>query len=282
MRTPPFLLGAALLFWGWQTGFLVVGIVLAGVLESPRFIKTRWEFSDEDLSRIWTFCGLLLLAALVYAFTANDGPARFSRFFQRSNFFTQRNAGAASARTATALIRWTPMVLFLFVVAQAFSSREEIPLTTISLFVRRRVKKAQQLGQPLPSVRGVNAAYPYFALCLFAASMHAGEDSSFFWGLGTLLAWALWAQRSRRFSVAVWAGTLAGAVALGFFGQRGMGQLVRIMENYNPQWMSRFSRGRFDAAQSKTSLGEIGRLKTSGGIGSPPDTKPAGAPPPRT
>jgi len=31
---PPLLLGAALLFWGWQTGFLLVALPLAAGVES--------------------------------------------------------------------------------------------------------------------------------------------------------------------------------------------------------------------------------------------------------
>ena len=42
MKPPPFLLGAALLFWGWQTGFLIVGGLMAVALESPRVIRARW------------------------------------------------------------------------------------------------------------------------------------------------------------------------------------------------------------------------------------------------
>ena len=41
MKPPPFLLGAALLFWGWQSDLLLVGGVLAVVFESARFIKAR-------------------------------------------------------------------------------------------------------------------------------------------------------------------------------------------------------------------------------------------------
>ena len=62
MKTPPLLLGAALLFWGWQTGHLVEGAVMAAVLEGAQWIKARWDFTDEDFRRIWTFCALLLLA----------------------------------------------------------------------------------------------------------------------------------------------------------------------------------------------------------------------------
>jgi len=44
MKTPPLLLGAALVFWGWQTGFLLVGLLLGAALEGARAIKARWEF----------------------------------------------------------------------------------------------------------------------------------------------------------------------------------------------------------------------------------------------
>src|SRR5215472_8638590 len=128
MKPPPFLMGAGLLFWGWQTGFLAAGALMAAILESARWLEARWEFTDEDFTRVWTFCTLLFLAAAVYAFTANEGPADFRGFFQNPNFFTQRTAGASSARTAASLLRWVPMVFFLFIAAQVYSSREGIPL----------------------------------------------------------------------------------------------------------------------------------------------------------
>src|SRR5882757_3696354 len=128
MKTPPLLLGAALLFWGWHTGFLFVAILMAVALESARWIKARWEFSDDDFSRIWTFCMLLFLAAGLYAFTRNQGPANFRGLFSEPNPVTERHAGASSARTAASLICWQPMIFFLFIAAQAFSSRDGMPL----------------------------------------------------------------------------------------------------------------------------------------------------------
>jgi hypothetical protein len=146
MKPPPFLLGATLLFWGWQSGFLIIGAAMAVALESARFVKARWELADEDFSRIWTFCALVFLAAAVYAFTANEGPANFGGFFQNPTPRTQSNAGTSSARTAAALFRWLPMIFFPFVAAQMFSTSETIPLTTISLPLRRRRKKAKNLA----------------------------------------------------------------------------------------------------------------------------------------
>ena len=72
MKPPPLLLGAALIFWGWQSDLLLPGVIMALTLESARFVHTRWDLADEDFSRIWTFCGLLLLAAAVYAFASTE------------------------------------------------------------------------------------------------------------------------------------------------------------------------------------------------------------------
>ena len=49
MKPPPFLLGATLLFWGWQTEFLLGGALMAVLLESALVFKMRWDFSDEDV-----------------------------------------------------------------------------------------------------------------------------------------------------------------------------------------------------------------------------------------
>jgi hypothetical protein len=266
MKTPPLLLGAALLFWGWQAGHPVEAAVMAVVLEGARWSKARWDFTDQDFRRIWTFCALLLLGATVYAFTASGGPSDLRGFFQNPNFTTERNAGNASARTIAALIRWLPMIFFLFVAAQAFSTREGIPWETISVIMRLRWQKARRLGRPLPAVRTVDISYPYFMLCLLAASFHSSADETFFWGLCALLAWALWPHRSRRHSVAVWAGALAVAVVLGYGGQRGVGRIYRLFDNYGAQWLSRGGTGRADPMQSKMSLGQIGRLKSSSKI----------------
>ncbi len=180
MKTPPFLLGVVLVFWGWQTGYLIPGILMGVLLEGAKLVKTRWDFSDDDFARIWDFCSLVLVAATVYAFTANEGPSEFRGFFNNPSLMSQHNAGLASAHTAASLGRWLPMIFFLFVAAQAYSAREEIPLHIISLILRHRRKRSRKLGLPGPLSRSFNAGYPFFALCLFSASIHAADDASFF------------------------------------------------------------------------------------------------------
>jgi hypothetical protein len=61
MKTPPLLLGACLLFWGWQTDIPLVGAVMALVLEGSRAMGWRWELGDDDFGRLWKLSLSLLL-----------------------------------------------------------------------------------------------------------------------------------------------------------------------------------------------------------------------------
>jgi protein-glutamine gamma-glutamyltransferase len=264
MKTPPFVLGATLLFWGWQTDFLIPGAIMGTILEGSRFLKLRWDLKDDDFKRIWTFCALLFLATAVYAFADNGGPEGFGRFFQGPTIASEREVGSASARTAASLIRWLPMVFFLFVAAQAYSSQQEIPLRTISLILQRRWKQAKKLGKPLPPLDGADVAYPYFALCLFAASVHPNRNNSFFWGLCGLLGWVLWVRRPRRFGAAIWMAALALAILFGYSGARGIGLVQRYVDSFNMQFIARLlSRSQTDPSRTQTQIGQIGRVETS-------------------
>jgi hypothetical protein len=264
-RPPPLLLGATLLFWGFQTGFIVQAIVMALIIEIAPKVSFRMEFSDEDFSRIWTFCTLLFLASAVYAFTSNEGVSNFRGLLQDPSAGAQRSAGASSARTAASLIRWLPMTLFLFIAAQAYSPREGIPLTTISLLLRKRWLRAKERGESLPT-QSWNVGFPYIGVCIFASSTHSAEGTDFFWGACALLVWSLWASRSRRFPLWIWGTALAMAIGLGYFGQGGVGRLRMYLESLNPSWLANLTRRGFDPTQTKTAIGHLGLLKTSGKI----------------
>ncbi|MGA2179897.1 MAG: transglutaminase domain-containing protein [Verrucomicrobiota bacterium] len=281
LKTPPFLLGATLLFWGWQTGFLAVGAILAVVLEGARWVGTRWDLSDEDFNRIWNFCTLLILTAGIFAFGTNTGPGGFSGLFRGSAIAVGTKVGLSGESTATALLRWLPMLLFPFVAAQAFSTIESSPLTAVSIILRRRRRKELKTGHAVPPGPRMDVFYPYFIVCLFAASIRANRgDESFFWGQCVLLAWALWPLRSRRFGGVIWVATLALAIVIGYLSQGGLGRLEQRMIGYNAQLLARLLQPRTDPSQRTTALGQIGRLKMSGRIvvrvlpaaGAPPPT----------
>ena len=147
MRPPPLLLGATLLFWGWQTEFLLPGALLGVLLESALVFKARWDLSDEDFRRVWQFCTLLVLAAGLYAFNANEGPSSYAGLFQDANLVAQRNASVSSARTALSVLRWLPMIYFPALFAQAYSTRQGVPLSGAEeFFVSERVAGEKPRG----------------------------------------------------------------------------------------------------------------------------------------
>jgi transglutaminase-like putative cysteine protease len=265
-KAPPLLIAAGLLFWGWQSGLLLAGALLGLVLEAGRWAPVRWEFSYEDFRRARTFCLLLCLAALVYSFSNNQGPTDFLNLFRDPSLFAQRNAGAASARTMAAMLRWTPMILFLLIATQVFDSRGAVPLEVLSPGPRRRAERSAKPPASAAEPQHIDLLYPYFVVCLFAASVHASEDTSFYWGFSALTVWALWPLRSKRFALPLWAASLAVAVGLGYAGQHGLGRLQGWLANYNPRWFSHSVRGGGDPFRSKTALGRVGRLKGSGRI----------------
>jgi hypothetical protein len=265
-KPPPFLLGAALLFWGWQSELVLPALLMALILESPRVIKARWDFADVDFTRIWTFCSLLLLAAAIYAFSASEAPSDLMNMFQHPSLFNQRRVTTTSSRAIASLIRWLPMIFFPFMAAEAFSSRQSIPLQTISLILQRRWKKARKLGRKLPPSPAVHVGYVYFSLCVFSASIHPSETTEFFWGFAALMGWALWPQRSRRFALPIWLTVFIAAVALGYAGQFGIRHVQSYIGALNPRWLMQSSRRGFDPFKNRTRLGQVGRLKESGQI----------------
>ena len=254
MKMPPFLLFATLAFWGWQSELLWVGVAFGVVLESSRFIKARFDLADEDFRRIWNLCIVLTLAVAAIVFTTNDeGGGVISNP-------SVNNASNATVHTATTLMRWLPMTLFLFIAAQKFSERGVIPLSAISLVFQLRKRR----GADAAWERAADLSYPYFILCLFAAGFHANQGTfTYFWGECLLLAWAIWPARSRRSGIFVWLAALTLAFALGYGGTRGIGLLVQASQGFDARFLSLMLRPKTDSMQSITSIGQLGRLKLS-------------------
>lgn len=275
MNTPPFLLGGALLFWGWQTGLLWLGVLLGTLMEGLRLVHVRWEFTQADLNRVWNLCALLFFGAGVFTFASNDGASAFSGLFQNTSAANRLETLNKGARSVILFFQWMPLMLLPIVVAQAVSQHEQMNWSTFSWWLRRQ----QRLGKQPITNSGVNVSFPYFAACLIAASAADERNAWYSAGLALLIGWALWSRRPRHFGLPAWVLCFAAAMGLGLAAQLGLRQLQQIVRRLDAALISRFAGNRgTDPRETQTMIGEIGRLKLSGRIAIRVETD--GQPPP--
>jgi hypothetical protein len=260
MKPPPFLLFAALVFWGWLTDFFLASLVMGALLESARHTRFRWALDDADFNRIWSFCVLLNVALAAYVFTTNDAGGGLNGLLHGN---TALNAVNSSAQTATRFFRWLPLTTFAFIAAQSFNERPSVPLTSVSLVLRWRRRQ----GDRAFAGQHHDISYPYFIVCLFSAGIHTNTGSSiYYWGVGGLVAWALWLIRPARYRPSVWLTAVTLILLLGFSGMVGINRAQQFIQNFNAQWMAHLFGGHTDPLQSMTSMGRIGELKLSAKI----------------
>ncbi|WP_353929692.1 transglutaminase-like domain-containing protein [Okeanomitos corallinicola TIOX110] len=237
MKTPPLLIAAALMFWGWQTGLWTFAIPIAIILESPRFVQSRWDFSPDDIKRIANLCLVILVSLTVYLLVSS-----------RSFYIVYT------------LLQWLPIISLPLIAAQVYAVNESISLTTLFFTFND-----QETGQQSHQFQ-INLTYPYIAVCILAASNANTENISFYIGLFLLTAFVLWNFRSRRFSPAIWLCLFLTAGSMGFVGQMGLHQLHLQVENQLVEWFSDIIGQEINAINKQTSIGEIGVLKQSNEI----------------
>jgi len=239
MKTPPGLLGAALLFWGWQTGFPWTAAFGALVLEGARLISWRLSLSNADLKRIVVLCNLLLGGALAYYLIAAD---RIQLIF-----------------AVISLLQFVPLALFPLIASLTYTASEKIDISFLSLTFGN--KALLETTEPRSTV---NLSYPYFSICLLSAATNNMKGPWFFGGFLVLLAWALWPQRSRSSSPILWAVLLLAMSGVGYAGHVGLHRLQGTIADTVTSYIMRSTQGgETDPLKSKTALGRIGSLKLS-------------------
>jgi hypothetical protein len=225
---PPFTLGAAALFWGWQAGFLPVGLAMALALEARALVRSRWELARSDFNRVSDVSAVLLVLVAVYQAVAHD-----------------------VARAVIGLIQWLPLLLFPLVACQLYSALGRVE-TAVFFWSQRTRPGAAPLVDLAPS---------YFGLCLLAAST-ANARTTFYAGLVALSAWALWSVRGRA-GILRWGGALLLAALLGWAGHLGLAEAQRVLERRAQALFLSWIRRDPDPYRTTTSLGDIGELKLS-------------------
>lgn len=248
MSTPPGLIGAAVLFWGWQTGLLLLALPIAAMLELTRVVPWRWDFTRREFDRLADLSTLLFVGAVVY-FALTGG----------------------ANRAVIGVFQWLPVMWLPLVVSQALSGGTPIELATLFWSLRGPARR-EGTGR-----QGINLAYPYFALCILSASSANVRDGQFYTGLCLLAAWALWSVRPRHAPIAAWTGAFVAVSVLGWGGHLGLHHSQAALEAAVTEWLGALS-GRHDPFRTTTNIGQVGALKlgdrvvlrVEAGVGGPP------------
>jgi transglutaminase-like putative cysteine protease len=235
MKTPPLLIAAALMLWGWRTGWWALASGLAVAFESSRILKWRWEFTEKEYCRVFDVCTLLFGGATIYL--------RFSEEITRAGFV---------------LFQWMPVIFALMMLVQAYGTTNRISYRVFSWFKRFSKDKS--------SDGGINISWAYFCVCLLGAAATNERDPYFYIAVILLCGWAAWSTRVRRYTASVWAGCALFAAIGGWVGQLGWTGLQSALLPLFGEAFARWGPKEFDARQSRTTMGEIGSKKTSGKI----------------
>ncbi|MBI9077071.1 MAG: transglutaminase domain-containing protein [Desulfatibacillum sp.] len=234
MKSPRFFLGATLLFWGWQTDMLLLGALMALVIESTWLIHWRWNFSDKDFNRIADLCALIFMVILGYRFAMDR-----------------------SSSTLLDLLQIMPIPFFPLLACQHYGAIGGVD--TSALFYSSRQRRRENPNLP----RNVlDISLPYALACVLSASA-ANARATFFVGFLVLSVWALWKTRPRRFGLKVWIPLMIVAIGAGYASQHGLKNLQTMVEQAVLDWYESSHETKEDAYKTLTSLGEMGRLKLS-------------------
>jgi protein-glutamine gamma-glutamyltransferase len=237
-------MGGALLFWGWQTGLLLWGALLAVVLEGARLTRARWEFSNPDLNRIYDLGWALFVGAGLLLYSMGEDRL----------FFVFK------------LAQWLPLCFLPLMLAQAYGNRATMPLSVFWWPLRR-------LPASPTAHRSYNISFCYFALCLLAASASTQAASvltrpnGFFYpGITLLVALALTSARPQRVSLSAWVTLLLLVAVAGQFSHTELQRMQGVMESALGTWIAGFFPVSQDTRENQTKIGYLGQIPQSGKI----------------
>ena len=234
MNAAPFLIGFTVIFWGWQTSFLAIALVIAALFELPRYISHHIDITKEQLSKLWNLCNIIFMAAAVIA---------FMRFRSSESFFL--------------FTKCLPLLFLPIVLPLAYKSDGKVDLDIFFVFFEK---------VSLFKNRSVSLTYPYIILCIGSASTANIRNPGFYAGLIIISSWALVPFRSKRYTPAFWLFLLLLASASGYVGSVGLSRLHGIVENAFIDWYVGSGQQDFDSSRTRTAIGDIEQLKLSNRI----------------
>ncbi len=232
---PRLLLGATLLFWGAMSGQSLLALIIALIIESPNWIRSRWNFNDQACLRAWYLS--LILSILIAIPIWLDGS--------RAHAFPK-------------LLTWLPVLLFPVQFIQSFGFSNSLNLNNFYFISRIHRKINEELGIEHSNVR-FNFGNVYFIAIIVAASLSPyAQQKTFFFGLIILSGWLMLAHVRRRIFAIIT--ILIFAAAIGLSGQIGLSKLY--------VWATNHYHGdggipSYDHTHNRTFIGSLGRIKQS-------------------
>lgn len=191
-QSTPTLCSLSLCFWGYQTGAWIIAIPLALALEAREMIKQRWSLSLEQLKQLHVAALFIWLLAVFFLPPVSPEAIPYTARYH--------------------LIKCLPVGLFPFVLAQTYCRN------FASVY-------RQYLGDIAQSWKTVNWYYPYFGICLLAASATGGNLFVFLAISALLIAlflgtvrWPVNRKLALRFSQSTFDGLIVLALVLSLVG----------------------------------------------------------------
>lgn len=234
MNAPPLLTGSALIFWGWQTGFLAISIVMAALFELPRLTSMSLDVTRGHLAKLWRLSSIIFMAAAATA---------FMRFRSVESFLI--------------FTTWLPLIFLPLTLPLAYKEGGKVDLDIFFVLLTKA---------SLMKNRAVTLSYPYMIICMAASSAANVRHIGFYAGLVILSSWALFPFRSKGYTPAFWLFLIIFGAASGYAGAVGLNKLQGIVENAFIDWYVGSGRQDFDASRTKTAMGDMVELKLSNRI----------------
>jgi transglutaminase-like putative cysteine protease len=230
---PQFLLGIALLFWGWVTDFLVIGVVLGAVAEFGRHSPFKWELTDKHFYRLADLTSLLFAGVAIYQFNEYSIYAIYH------------------------ILALVPVCIFPLLVAERYSTTGAIPMSALFLSLRRRVQSGTE------KERFVTVTSPFVVVCVLASSTGTVDAYIYFACALVLIIGLMLGQRARRYKLSTWFVTITLVAGVAFLVQAGIRVGQQQLDSSFTYWFNQFTWFQTDPNRTRTAIGSIGRLKFS-------------------
>ncbi len=213
---------------------MVYAIFMALLLESARINNWRLPVTQKEFNLISDVSSILFLCFIIYVFTTRSFEGIFT------------------------ILSILPFLFYLLILAQAYSTRGNISVSTLFISLRKTTGPENDLG--------IDISYPYFFVCILAASAGNHHSLIFYLCISLLIALALWFLRPKYSNKAACIMLLLVTISLSYPAHQGLQYLQSVTESRILTWFERFLNENLDPNHVSTAIGSVGRLKLSDSI----------------